>query len=101
MAWMRPTDAVYVTLPLLFLVVCVRRWRRPRLLVALVAGLVAGAGEWVVEAYVSYGGLAQRLSDGSKIQGGLGGTSPSATRCAASAGASCAAPVPGPCPPRR
>lgn len=72
MAWMRPTDAVYVTLPLFFLVVCVRRWRRPRLLVALVAGLVAGAGEWVVEAYVSYGGLAQRLSDGSKIQGGLG-----------------------------
>lgn len=72
MAWMRPTDAVYATLPLLFLVVCVRRWRRPRLLVALVTGLVAGAGEWVVEAYVSYGGLAQRLSDGSKIQGGLG-----------------------------
>ncbi|MFF2511126.1 hypothetical protein [Streptomyces sp. NPDC058086] len=72
MALMRPTDAVYVTLPLLFLVVCVRRWRRPKLLVALVAGLVAGAGEWVVEAYVSYGGLAQRLSDGSKVQGGLG-----------------------------
>ncbi|MER5904022.1 hypothetical protein ABT150_28615 [Streptomyces mirabilis] len=72
MAWMRPTDAVYVTLPLFFLVVCVRRWRSPRLLVALVAGLVAGAGEWVVEAFVSYGGLAQRLSDGSKIQGGLG-----------------------------
>jgi hypothetical protein len=72
MAWMRPTDAVYATLPLLFLVVCVRRWRRPRLLVALVAGLVAGAGEWVVEAFVSYGGLAQRLSDGSKVQGGLG-----------------------------
>ncbi|MFE2965933.1 hypothetical protein ACFXKC_20120 [Streptomyces sp. NPDC059340] len=72
MAWMRPTDAVYVTLPLFFLVVCVRRWWRPRLLVALVAGLVAGAGEWVVEAYVSYGGLAQRLSDGSSIQGGLG-----------------------------
>lgn len=72
MAWMRPTDAVYVTLPLLVLVVCVRRWRRPRLLVALVAGLVAGAGEWVIEAYVSYGGLAQRLSAGSGIQGGLG-----------------------------
>ncbi|MFJ2830750.1 hypothetical protein ACIPC1_24835 [Streptomyces sp. NPDC087263] len=72
MAWMRPTDAVWVTLPLLALVVCVRRWRRPRLLVALAAGLVAGAAEWVVEAYVSYGGLMQRLSDGSRIQGGLG-----------------------------
>lgn len=72
MAWMRPTDAVYVTLPLLVLVVCVRRRRRPRLLVVLLAGLLAGGAEWIVEAYVSYGGLAQRLSDGSRIQGGLG-----------------------------
>jgi hypothetical protein len=72
MAWMRPTDAVWVTLPMLVLVVGVRRLRLRRLLVALVAGLVAGAAEWVVEAYVSYGGLVQRLSDGSRIQGGLG-----------------------------
>ncbi|MFC7265201.1 hypothetical protein [Streptomyces lutosisoli] len=72
MAWMRPTDAIWATLPLLVLVVAVRRWRRPRLLLALVAGLVAGAGEWIVEAYVSYGGLGQRLADGSRIQGGLG-----------------------------
>ncbi|MFE2065189.1 hypothetical protein ACFXDH_22805 [Streptomyces sp. NPDC059467] len=67
MAWMRPMDAVYVVLPLLALSV-----RRPRLLVVLVAGLVAGAGEWVIEAYTSYGGLAQRLSAASAIQGGLG-----------------------------
>ncbi|NGO09352.1 hypothetical protein G5C60_17550 [Streptomyces sp. HC44] len=72
MALMRPTDAIWVTLPLLALLVCVRRWRRWRLLVALVAGLVAGAGEWVVEAYVSHGGLSQRLADASWIQGGLG-----------------------------
>ncbi|MFF6993185.1 hypothetical protein [Streptomyces sp. NPDC010273] len=67
MAWMRPMDAVYVVLPLLALSL-----RRPRLLTVLVAGLLAGAGEWVIEAYVSYGGLAQRLSDASRIQGGLG-----------------------------
>ncbi|MFI7293354.1 hypothetical protein [Streptomyces sp. NPDC050121] len=67
MAWMRPMDAVYVVLPLLALAL-----RRPRLLVVLAAGLLAGAGEWVIEAYVSYGGLAQRLSDASRIQGGLG-----------------------------
>ncbi|MFF4060142.1 hypothetical protein ACFYZ8_03320 [Streptomyces sp. NPDC001668] len=67
MAWMRPMDAVYVVLPLLVLAL-----RRPRLLAVLVAGLLAGAGEWVIEAYVSYGGLAQRLSDASRIQGGLG-----------------------------
>ncbi|WP_406178184.1 hypothetical protein [Streptomyces sp. NBC_00996] len=72
MAWMRPTDAVWVTLPLIVLGVAVRRWRRPRLLVTLVAGLVAGAGEWVVEAYAGYGGLDQRLADASRIQGGLG-----------------------------
>ncbi|MER7839102.1 hypothetical protein ABTY98_25310 [Streptomyces sp. NPDC096040] len=67
MAWMRPMDAVYVVLPLLALSL-----RRPRLLVVLVVGLVAGAGEWVIEAYASYGGLAQRLSGASAIQGGLG-----------------------------
>ncbi|MEU9453036.1 hypothetical protein [Streptomyces sp. NPDC048277] len=67
MAWMRPMDAVYVVLPLAALAL-----RRPRLLAVLAAGLVAGAGEWVIEAYVSYGGLGQRLSDASRIQGGLG-----------------------------
>ncbi len=72
MAWMRPTDAVWTTLPLLVLAVLVRRWRRLSLLLALVGGLAAGAAEWIVEAYVSFGGLAQRLSEGSRIQGGLG-----------------------------
>ncbi|MFG2633340.1 hypothetical protein ACGFX8_05115 [Streptomyces sp. NPDC048362] len=67
MAWMRPMDAVYVVLPLLALSL-----RRPRLLVVLGMGLMAGAGEWVIEAYTSYGGLAQRLSAASAIQGGLG-----------------------------
>ncbi len=69
MAWMRPTDAVWVTLPLLVLVAVGRLWR-PGL--ALAGGLAAGAVEWVIEAYVSYGGLGQRLSDASDIQGGLG-----------------------------
>ncbi|MFD4604525.1 hypothetical protein ACFWPQ_41730 [Streptomyces sp. NPDC058464] len=72
MGWMRPVDAVWATLPLLALLVGVRRWRRPALLATLLGGLAAGAAEWVIEAYVSYGGLAQRLSDASRIQGGLG-----------------------------
>ncbi|MBK3624595.1 hypothetical protein JHN59_07000 [Streptomyces sp. MBT49] len=72
MAWMRPMDAVWTTLPLLVLLVAVRRWRRPALLGALAGGLVAGAAQWVIEAYVSYGGLAHRLSEASRIQGGLG-----------------------------
>jgi hypothetical protein len=69
MAWMRPTDAVWVTLPLLALAVAARR---VRLAAALVAGIAAGAVEWVVEAYVSYGGLAERLAEASRIQGDLG-----------------------------
>lgn len=69
MAWMRPTDAVWATLPLLVLVLAVRR---RRLLVVLLAGLASGAAEWVIEAYVSYGGLTQRLHEASAIEGGLG-----------------------------
>ncbi|MHB9857233.1 hypothetical protein [Streptomyces sp. YIM S03343] len=69
MALMRPTDAVWTTLPLLVLAVATRL-ARP--LVVLLAGLVAGSAEWVIEAYVRYGGLVQRLSDGSAVQGGLG-----------------------------
>jgi hypothetical protein len=72
MALMRPTDAVWAALPMLVLPSAVRRFRQPRLLLALVGGLVAGAAQWVVEAYVSFGGVAERLSEGSDIQGGLG-----------------------------
>ncbi|MFI2205035.1 hypothetical protein ACH47Z_30450 [Streptomyces sp. NPDC020192] len=68
-AWMRPMDAVWAVLPLLALGVARRRWRT---LSVLLAGLAAGALEWVIEAYTSYGGLAHRLSQGSAIQGGLG-----------------------------
>lgn len=69
MAWMRPVDAVWVTLPLLALALVRHHWRP---LLVLLTGLAAGALEWVIEAYVSYGGLARRLADGSAIQGGLG-----------------------------
>lgn len=69
MAWMRPMDAVWAVLPLLALGLA--RGRR-RSLCVLLAGLAAGAVEWVIEAYARYGGLARRLSDGSTIQGGLG-----------------------------
>ncbi|GAA3116104.1 hypothetical protein ACFQ0X_40820 [Streptomyces rectiviolaceus] len=72
MAWMRPTDAVWVTLPLFVLLVCAPRWRRPRLPAALVVGLGTGAVGWIVEAHISFGGLGARLADASRIQGGLG-----------------------------
>ncbi|WP_405988803.1 hypothetical protein [Streptomyces sp. NBC_00986] len=69
MAWIRPTDAVWATLPLLALLVAVRHWRP---LIVLLAGLASGAAEWVIEAYVSYGGLTERLHEASAIEGGLG-----------------------------
>lgn len=72
MTLMRPTDAVWATLPLLVAAAAVPRWRSPRPLAALVAGLLAGGAEWIVEAYVAYGGPGQRLDDASRIQGGLG-----------------------------
>ncbi|MEG8277399.1 hypothetical protein [Streptomyces sp. AHA2] len=68
MAWMRPTDAVWVSVPLLVLALV----RHRRLLVPLVAGLAAGAVPWVIEAYAGFGGLGQRLAEASRIQGGLG-----------------------------
>jgi hypothetical protein len=69
MAWMRPTDAVWVALPLLVLAVVARHWRLGG---ALAAGLVAGGVQWVIEAFVSYGGLRERLNQASRIQGDLG-----------------------------
>lgn len=69
MAWMRPTDAVHVAVPLLVLALVRRHWR---LLLVLAAGLAAGAVPWVIEAYVGHGGLGARLAEASRIQGGLG-----------------------------
>ncbi|WP_200261825.1 hypothetical protein [Streptomyces sp. HSG2] len=69
MALMRPTDAVWVTIPLL--VVALGR-RRLRVSTALLGGLAVGGSAWVIEAYAWYGGLGARLSRASEIQGGLG-----------------------------
>lgn len=69
MGWMRPMDAAWVVLPLLAVGLLRRHGRRSA---ALLAGLAAGVAEWVIEAYVRYGGLLHRLAEGSAIQGGLG-----------------------------
>ncbi|KJK40493.1 membrane protein [Streptomyces variegatus] len=69
MAWMRPTDAVYVAVPLLVLALARRHWH---ILLVLAAGLAAGAVPWVIEAYAGHGGLGERLAEASRIQGGLG-----------------------------
>jgi hypothetical protein len=69
---MRPPDAVWLAMPLVGAALLVREWRRPALVAVVAVGLVLGCGEWVVEAFVRYGGLAERLRLGSDIQGGMG-----------------------------
>lgn len=71
-ALMRPSDAVWLVLPLACAVPAVRAGRRPALLSALAAGALLGAAEWVVEAELRYGGLLTRLHRAGEIQGGLG-----------------------------
>jgi hypothetical protein len=55
---MRPFDAVWIVLPLLVAAVVKRRWAP---VVTALIGLVAGGAEWIIEAYVSYGGPLARL----------------------------------------
>ncbi|MEV3987361.1 hypothetical protein AB0J57_00470 [Streptomyces sp. NPDC049837] len=73
-ALMRPTDAVWLALPLAVAAPLLRPARRRALVVVavLAAGLVVGCAPWVVEAYAHYGGLVPRLRRASEIQGHLG-----------------------------
>ncbi|WP_175411833.1 hypothetical protein [Streptomyces sp. TRM64462] len=71
-ALMRPSDAVPLVLLLAAASLLVRAWRRPVLWGVLAAGALAGSAEWVVEAYVRYGGLVARLDRASEIQGEVG-----------------------------
>lgn len=71
-ALMRPSDALWLVLPLACVLPAVRAGRRSALLAALAAGALLGAAEWVVEAELRYGGLLTRLRRAGEIQGGLG-----------------------------
>ncbi|MFG3497620.1 hypothetical protein [Streptomyces sp. NPDC047928] len=71
-ALMRPPDAVPLVLLSAAGSLAVRAWRRPVLWGVLAAGLLVGGAEWVIEAYVRYGGLAARLDRAGEIQGELG-----------------------------
>jgi hypothetical protein len=53
-------------------VLAVRQWRRWDLLAAVVVGFAAGAAEWVIEAYISFGGPLNRLHEAGAEQGGFG-----------------------------
>ncbi|MFF5126930.1 hypothetical protein ACFY41_08285 [Streptomyces syringium] len=70
-ALMRPGDAMALVAPLAVAALCVRSWRRPAVLLALVAGAALGSAQWIVEAYLHYGGLAARVHRAGEIQGGI------------------------------
>ncbi|MFF3766068.1 hypothetical protein ACFYYR_18555 [Streptomyces sp. NPDC001922] len=71
-ALMRPADALWLALPLAGAALCVRAWRRPVVLLVLAAGALVGSAEWIIEAYVRYGGLFARLERAGEVQGGMG-----------------------------
>ena len=65
-ALVRPTDSIYLAVPLGVAVLVHRGLaarRRAEFLGVLAGGVALGWLEWVIEAFVSYGGLLQRLHD--------------------------------------
>jgi hypothetical protein len=71
-ALIRPGDAVFLMAVLIGAALAVRAWRRWPVVVALIAGMIAGAAEWVGEAQLRFGGPLERLHLASAEQGGFG-----------------------------
>ena len=70
--WCVPVTRCISPGALFLAVVLVARWRQWPLAIAVVAGLAAGAADWVVEAYVRFGGPLRRLRLAGAEQGGFG-----------------------------
>jgi hypothetical protein len=68
----RPGDAVFVAGALVLAVVAVPAWRKLSMLAAVVLGFAAGAAEWIIEAFIRYGGPVARLHAAAAEQGGFG-----------------------------
>ncbi|GAA2292107.1 hypothetical protein OKJ48_41685 [Streptomyces kunmingensis] len=69
-ALFRAPDAVWLVLPLAAATLLLRERRRT--LPYLAAGLVAGLAQWVVEAYIRWGGVPERLRVSSATEGDMG-----------------------------
>lgn len=69
---MRPTDAFWVVLPIVAVMLVARPWRRLGPWLACGAGLAAGLVPWLVESYLRFGGPLARLQGANEIQGQLG-----------------------------
>nr|WP_237330739.1 hypothetical protein [Streptomyces sp. BA2] len=70
-ALMRPNDGAAVAAPLLAAALFVPAWRTRGRVLAVAGGALAGLLPWAVEAYVRFGGVRERLSAASDVQGGL------------------------------
>ncbi len=60
---MRPQNIVFIMGPAILAAVVVPAWRNRKVLVAMVVGAALGCLEWIIGAYVWYGGLATRLHE--------------------------------------
>lgn len=69
---LRPTDAVWIVSPVLVAALVKRSWRSLAALAAMAGGLVAGWGEWAIEAYLRFGGPLARLKQVNEAAGGDG-----------------------------
>jgi hypothetical protein len=72
LALFRPSDAAWMLVPVTVVALCTRGLaRRARLWLAgaVAGGLVAGLAEWVIEAYVRFGSLGERLHEAAVEQG--------------------------------
>jgi hypothetical protein len=58
---MRPQNLVFIMGPAIIAVIVVPGWRQLRILAAMAAGTALGILQWIIGAYVWYGGLAERL----------------------------------------
>jgi hypothetical protein len=66
----RPGDAVYLAAPLI--IAAVAGWRAWAPAAATGGGLLAGGAEWVIEAFIRFGGVTARLHAAAAEQGGFG-----------------------------
>ncbi|WP_155369895.1 hypothetical protein [Catellatospora vulcania] len=69
-ALVRPSDSLWLVLPLGLAWLALRDWRRPGILVAVAAGQVAGWAPWIIESLYLFGGPFQRLHLSSAMLGG-------------------------------
>jgi hypothetical protein len=58
---MRPQNIAFLMGPAILAVLLVRGWRRPKIMAGMGIGVVLGVLEWILGAYLWYGGIGARL----------------------------------------